>query len=67
MKHRISRPHSAANEPAFVYRPQHTDLTRFADGYESAFGKGENRLIECPQCGTRHWTHQSCRKPEVTP
>ena len=49
----------------FTYRPQHTDLSKFSDGYASAFGKKDNVLADCLKCNTRHWTHQSCNtKPQ---
>lgn len=44
------------------YRPQHTDLEKFGRGLAAAFGKPvENTLVDCEKCGSRHWTHQSCR------
>lgn len=60
-RNRISRQHRPGQLPEYVYRPQATDLTKFDEGYSRAFGKGENILIECNQCGHRHWTHQSCK------
>ena len=59
-RNRISRPHAPGQLPEYVYRPQHTDDKKFSEGFSRAFGKGENVLVECAQCGHRHWTHQSC-------
>ena len=50
------------------YRPQHTDLKKFGANYAGAFGKPEeNTLVDCEKCGTRHWTHQSCKHSDGIP
>lgn len=49
------------SEKEFDYKPQATDLTKFGENYSKAFGKGENKLVDCDRCGSRHWTHQSCK------